>query len=164
MPIITTSASHLAVEAMNAWSSAAVAHLQLSSPSLLEALRERLGVLGHFSRATFPQVVHSLPVLYPFSGSDLLTAYALFPHAVCGYQARTNARNKCRHTNSHATAKLSCADSFYSSCASSFAFDHSPRTISSPTSPRATPLASSTPTAPHAPTSRHPPFSVRIIE
>ena len=73
--------SHLVVDAMNAWSAAAVAHLESSSPSLLEALRERLQALGSFSQQTFPQVVHSLPVLYMFSGSDLLTAHALFPHA-----------------------------------------------------------------------------------
>ena len=72
---------HLVVEAMNTWSAAAVAHLEMSTPNLLEALRSRLHALGSFSHAVYPQVVHSLPVLYMFSGSDLLTAHALFPHA-----------------------------------------------------------------------------------
>ena len=74
-------ADAVAVDAMNAWSERVVAHLEMSDPNLLEALRSRLFALGSFSSAVYPQVVHSLPVLYMFSGSDLLTAHALFPHA-----------------------------------------------------------------------------------
>jgi hypothetical protein len=77
------SAAHAAylVYGMNRWAEAAAAHLEATSPLAVSTLRERLGSLGAFSKATFPQPIQSLPVLYMFSGSDLLTAYALFPHA-----------------------------------------------------------------------------------
>ena len=66
---------------MNGWSQLAVASLESSQPSLVETLRQRLGTLSRWSRDMFPQMVHSLPVLYPFSGADLLTAHAMFPNA-----------------------------------------------------------------------------------
>ena len=69
------------LDAMNAWARAAVAHLEATSPDLLTTLRDRLDQLGSFSRRVFPRAIHTLPVLYMFSGSDLLTAHALFPNA-----------------------------------------------------------------------------------
>lgn len=76
-----TAASFALVDGMNAWAARAVADLEASSPSLTRRLRERLEEVGRFSRASLPLVTHALPVLYLFSGSDLLTAAALFPTA-----------------------------------------------------------------------------------
>jgi len=59
---------------MNAWAEQATAGL-----SNLEALHDRTAALHTFSASIFPRVVQQLPVLYMFSGADLLTAHALFP-------------------------------------------------------------------------------------
>ena len=69
------------VLAMNAWADAVAAHLEATVPLLLGTLRARLDALGAFSLSTYPRRVQSLPVLYMFSGADLLTASAFFPHA-----------------------------------------------------------------------------------
>ena len=50
--------------AMNAWSASAVMHLEATSPELVSVLRRRLDSLSSWSTSVFPQVVHSLPVLY----------------------------------------------------------------------------------------------------
>ena len=74
-------AKSVQVDAMNAWARAAGANLEPTSPSVLRMLHDRLEKLGSFSHRVFPRVIHALPVLYMFSGSDLLTAHALFPNA-----------------------------------------------------------------------------------
>lgn len=72
-------ASAMEVNAMNAWAAQAAA--ALTADARTDALHERMSALGAFGMNTFPRVVHALPVLYMFSGSDLLTAMALFPTA-----------------------------------------------------------------------------------
>jgi hypothetical protein len=49
--------------------------------TLRELLANRTTEMREFTSSVFPPVVHSLPVLYPFSGADVLTAHALFPDA-----------------------------------------------------------------------------------
>jgi hypothetical protein len=60
--------------AMNAWADQ-VANMLESS---IASLRERITALSNFSTSNLPRATHSLPVLYLFSGSDLITAHALF--------------------------------------------------------------------------------------
>ena len=47
----------------------------------MDALHNRTEAMGRFTQHVYPPAVHTLPVLYPFAGVDLLTAHALFPHA-----------------------------------------------------------------------------------
>ena len=61
MEVHEADATPVELAAMNAWASAAVAHLESTVPSLLETLRGRMHALGSFSRRVFPQIVHTLP-------------------------------------------------------------------------------------------------------
>ena len=72
-------ATPVELAALNAWAAQAAAELEADTK--VEALHERISALSDFSAHVFPRVVHALPVLYMFSGSDLLTAMALFPMA-----------------------------------------------------------------------------------
>jgi hypothetical protein len=74
------------VEELNTWVDAAVAALNNHSelgPTLVAQLTRRAQELGRFANTTLnlPPSVSALPVLYPFSGIDLITAHALFPRA-----------------------------------------------------------------------------------
>ena len=65
---------------MNAWAAQAANELERGTASV-EALRERVAALSEFSSGAFPAMTRGLPVLYMFSGTDLITAQALFPEA-----------------------------------------------------------------------------------
>ena len=72
--------SHL-VQSMNAWAGANAAALRVAAPAAVTALENRMDMLGKFCGSNFPRLAHSLPVLYLFSGMDLLTAHGCFPRA-----------------------------------------------------------------------------------
>ena len=72
-------ATPLELQAMNTW--AEIVATQLETSSSIASLRERITALSDFSTSNFPRTTHGLPVLYMFSGTDLITAHALFPNA-----------------------------------------------------------------------------------
>ena len=77
----TQSAPCELIEEMNKWAASSAKSLTAAFPAAVAALHGRVATLNSFCAGVFPQVVHSLPVLYLFSGMDLLTAHGCFPHA-----------------------------------------------------------------------------------
>ena len=57
-------------------------HLAKSCPTLrFDRLLEWARLHWNFTRTIYPAAAHSLPLVYPLSGADLLTAWSLFPEA-----------------------------------------------------------------------------------
>ena len=67
--------------AMNEWATLTARQIETEGASDGNALRERIDVLSNFSSSVLPKMIRQLPVLYLFSGMDLITAHALFPAA-----------------------------------------------------------------------------------
>lgn len=79
---VATSSDCALIEAINAWGAQVESGLRATQPpGVFTALSQRLERLRGFCGRSYPPVVQSLPVFYPFGGMDLLTAAGCFPHA-----------------------------------------------------------------------------------
>jgi hypothetical protein len=72
------------VAAANAWVNQTARDVRLQESKLrlnLEGLLQRTRLISNFSSSIWPSELSSCPIFYPFSGVDLPTVHAFFPHA-----------------------------------------------------------------------------------